>query len=96
MEFVPTVALSLLVVKLVDFGRAVTEGAWTTARTQVIAWVAGVIAVFLAAETDFAASIAVGEWSLASLNVFSQVLLGLTVASAGSFLHDVQTSMSGS
>lgn len=89
MEFVPTVALALLVYQIINFLRAALGRDVNSAVTIAVAWVAGVVAVLLVAQTDFASGIAVGDHTLATLNAASLVFIGLTIASIGSGINDV-------
>lgn len=54
---------------------------YKSARTQVIAWVAGVVVVLLAAQTSFATGIAsIGDATLGTATLVDQIFIGLTVA----------------
>lgn len=88
MEFVPLLALAALLIKLVDFGKSVSNGDPNAIVTQLVAWVAGIGVILLGAQTDFASAIVIGGSPLGSLNAWSQVLVGLTFASTASFLSD--------
>lgn len=88
MDFIPTLALGLLVYTIINFLRYATNREWHGVGTIASAWVAGVIGVILAAQTDFASGISVGDESLATLNLWSLVFVGLTVASTGSAFSD--------
>lgn len=84
MNFVPLAAMAALVIAIINllqYARAKdTNGVLTT----LAAWVAGLVVVFLGAETDFANSIKVtDDLSLGALNTASKVLVGLTVAASG-------------
>lgn len=89
MEFIPVVALALLVYTTINFLRAVLGADWNTAITIVTVWIAGVVALLLVAQTDFASGIAVGDQSLATLNLASLVFVGLTISSVASFGNDI-------
>ena len=88
MPFVPLVALLALVVKFTDFLKYVTARNTNGVVTQLVAWGAGVGAFFLAAQTDFASGIHVGDMSLPTLNGWSLVFVGMSVASAGGLAVD--------
>ena len=88
MEFVPALALALLVKKFIDFLRYASAKDWNGVTTQLLTWVSGVGAMFLVAQTDWAMSIMVGDMSLAALNGYSLVFVGLTVASGASAAVD--------
>ena len=91
-EFVPTVAMATLVIAVINFLRYLSAGkaGLNGVVTQLIAWVAGVVVTLLFAQTDFASGIAVGDLPLDQLNFWSVVVVGLTVASAGSFLVELR------
>ena len=93
LDYVPLIALGLLVVRLVNFLKYVKardKNGWLTILT---AWVSGVLVVLLFAQTDFASGIQVGDVGLDSLNVWSLIVVGLTVASTGSFAVDVKKAL---
>lgn len=89
-DFAPAVALIALVTTTINLLRYARGRDLAGAGTILSAWVAGVAAVMIAAQTDFASGIAVGDRTLEGLNVWSQLFVGLAVASAGSFLTDVK------
>jgi hypothetical protein len=86
--FVPMLALVALVKKIVDFGKSVTNGDANAIVTQLVAWTAGVLAVVLFAKTDFAASVSFGDWNLAAMNFWTQLTVGLTIASSAGVVTD--------
>lgn len=88
MEFAPLVALAAMVFTFINFLRYLSKGSWNGAVTIAISWLAGVVGVFLVAQTDFASSIPLGDHTLASLNGWSLLFVGLTIASTGSALSD--------
>lgn len=89
-DFVPTIALATLVTTTINLFRYLRGRDLNGAGTIAAAWVAGVAAVMVAAQTDFASGIAVGDRTLEGLNVFSQIFVGLAAASVGSFLVDAK------
>ena len=89
MEFLPIIAMVTLVVKVIDFARYARARDINGIATQLLTWVAGILVVLLAARTDWAAQLRVGEFSLADLNSWSQVFWGLSFASTASFSKDV-------
>ena len=89
-DFVPTLALVTLVTTTINLFRYLRGRDFNGAGTIAAAWVAGVAAVMIAAQTDFASGIAVGDRTLEGLNAWSQVFIGLSVASLGSFLTDAK------
>ncbi len=90
MEFAPLALLGALVYKFVDFLKFVKAKEWNSAGTQLIAWLAGILAITLFANSDFSAGIEFGERSLGSLNFVSQVILGLSATSLFSAFYDVK------
>lgn len=90
MEFVPLLAMGTLVGKLIDFAKYLRDGDYNGAVTQVSVWVAGILVVLLAAQTDFAPTIAFGEASLAQMNLATQVFIGLLAASLFGYAYDVK------
>lgn len=96
MEFVPVLALVLLVKKILDFLRYATNGNINGVVTQLISWLAGIGAVVLVAQTDWASGINVGDATLSTLNFWSLLFVGLTISSGASVVHDVTKAVDGS
>ncbi len=90
MEFAPLAFLGALVYKFVDFLKFVKAKDWNAAGTQLVAWAAGIVAITLFANSDFAAGIDLGGRSLDSLNFVSQVIVGLSATSLFSSFYDVK------
>lgn len=88
MEFVAAALLAALVKKLVDFGKLVTDGDWKGVLTQLVAWVAGTVSVWLAAASPWGDAISVGNVAASSLGVIGILIAGLLIGSAGSVLYD--------
>jgi hypothetical protein len=89
-DFLPMAAMLSLVIAVINFLkyiRAKDTNGWVT---QLIVWVAGVAVVLLTAQTDFADGIPVGDQNLAVLNAWSLILVGLSIASAGSFAVEIK------
>lgn len=87
MEFVPFIALLALVKKIVDFVK-LAMARDPGAVTQLIAWGAGVAAVLLFAQSDWADGIQVADRALSTLNVWSQVIVGLGISSSAGVVTD--------
>lgn len=88
MQFVPIAMLAATVKKVMDFLKAVTNGDKNGYVTILITWAAGVGITLLAAQTDF--EFPVGDFLLGDLNVYSQIFVGMNVASLGAtLLYDV-------
>ena len=90
MEFVPVVGMALLVTTLITFIRYLVNGDKNGIVTILSVWIAGVVVVLLAAQTDFADGIAIGQQALSSLNIASLVFLGLTISSIGAFANELR------
>lgn len=88
-DFVPFVALALVVKTTVDILRYVKGQDWNGAVTLLVAWLGGFGAAALFAQTDFADAIAVGDQTLGTLNVASLLVLGLTLGSAGANINEL-------
>jgi len=95
MEFAPLVAMGLLVVSVINFLKYLRAGDMNGWFTQLIVWVAGVGAVLLVAQTDFASGITVGDQLMDNLNFASLVFVGLTVGSVGSFAVEIKKAIDG-
>ena len=96
MDFVPLAAFALLVVGVVNFLKYVKAKDWNGAATNLLAWVAGFVAVTVAGHSDFGAGIPVGDLTLADLNFWSQVFVGMTVATTGSYAVTIKKAIDGS
>lgn len=88
LDFVPILALVILIKKMLDFLRYLSAQDWNAVVTQLIAWVGGVGGVMLAAQTDWAGGIVIGDFTLENLSAWSLVFVGLTISSGASFIHD--------
>lgn len=89
MEFVPVLVMSTLVKKIVDTVKYASAGDVNATVTQVVAWLAGVAVTLAAAQSDFGAAIVVNGTTLGMLNVWSQALIGVNLASAAGVGWDV-------
>jgi ABC-type transport system involved in cytochrome c biogenesis permease subunit len=88
MEFLPTLAMAALTLKIIDFLRYVRAADINGVLTQLFAWVGGVVVVILAANTDWASGIQIGDKNLANLGFWSLVFFGLTAGSGASIAKD--------
>ena len=93
MEFVPAVAMLLLITKVVDFLRYARSRDINGVVTQLTTWIGGVLAVLLVAQTTWADGIAVGDRALSVLDIWSQIFAGLTIASGASVVKDFTKSI---
>lgn len=88
MEFAPIVALGTLVYTFVIFLKNLSAQQWRPVLTQVIAWLAGIGGIFIMAATQFADGISVGDATLAGLDFWSKLVVGLLATSLLSTLHE--------
>lgn len=88
MPFVPLVAMLALIKKLNDWIKQVANRDVNGAVTQALVWAVGVFGVWIAAQTDFASGIPIGDKTLADLNSGSLVFVGMFIASSASLFHD--------
>jgi hypothetical protein len=94
--FVPVAAMVTLIGKFVDFLKSVTNRDLNGIVTQATAWAAGVVAVFLYANTAWADQISFGDRTLAQMNGASLVAVGLGASSLMSVLVDFKKARDGS
>lgn len=87
-DFVPMVALAALVITFVNFLKYAKAGDVNGAGTIFIGWVAGVVAVLIGAQTDYAGALVFGDVALENANVWTQIFVGLNIASAGVVLNE--------
>jgi hypothetical protein len=83
-------ALALKVTSLVKFLAARSFG---DVLTQLVAWIAGVGVILIAANADITSDLVVAGNTLGSMNFWSQVLVGLSLGSLGSFAYDVKAAV---
>lgn len=88
MEFVPLLVLLALVKSLVDLVRRVKGGDTSGALTQVLSYVLGAGVVALFAHTAYAAELEFGGVTLANAGLWTQVVIGIAVASAAGLTAD--------
>lgn len=93
MPFSPILVLGSLVFTFINFLKSCTNKNWSAATTQGIAWLSGIIAVFLAAQTDWAGGIVFGDRSLAAMNNASLVLVGLMASSLLGVVNEVKKAL---
>jgi hypothetical protein len=88
MEFVPTLAMLALTVKVIDWLRYLRAGDMNGVLTQLAAWVAGVLVVLLVAQTAWSDGIQVGGTNLHVLGFWSLVFYGMSAGSGASLAKD--------
>lgn len=81
MDFVPLLVMAALVKKIVDMVKFLAAGDTNAAVTQIVAWLTGIAAVFIAAKSDFGNEMLINGLALSSLNNWALVFAGLTLAS---------------
>lgn len=91
MDFAPLAAMATLVIAIINLFQYVRARDTNGIVTTLAVWVAGVVVALLVRETDFAAGIGVTDTlTLAQLNTWSCVFLGLTVSTMGQFAVQVK------
>lgn len=90
MEFVPMLVLLAMVKSFVGLLKRVKAGDHRGALTQLLSYAVGVGVVLLFARTDFAAGLEFGGLVLSDSNVFTQVVVGVAVASTANLATDFQ------
>lgn len=93
MEALGLAGIGALAAKVLDVFKFAQASNWNGVTTQLAAWVSGVVAVLLGAQTDFAAGMQLGEFSLAELNFASQVFVGLLATSVLSITLDFRKAL---
>lgn len=86
--FIPAVAMFALIKKFIDFTKYVVNRDLNGSVTQLVVWGAGVLAVWLYAQTDWADTISFAGLTLAKMNMGSLVALGLGLGSTASVATD--------
>jgi len=89
MEVFSAATLAALVIKITSVLKYLSAGQVREAITQLIPWVAGVLTIMVAAQANVAEGLVVfGDLALGQLNVWSQILAGVALASGGSLVYD--------
>lgn len=99
MDAVSTVLFGTIIYAITRMVRYLKAKDWNAALTLAIVWVAAVVVVFVAGESDFDAvdltAYGLGEQTLGELNSWSKVLLGIALGSFASFGNDLLGSLDG-
>jgi hypothetical protein len=90
MSISPIFLLGTLVFTFVNFLRYLVARNWSAVVTQLIAWVSGIVGVFLVRATDFASGITLGNLSLDKLGFWSTFLIGLLATSLLSTVNELK------
>lgn len=77
MEFVPLLAMTALIISAINLVKFLRAQDWNGVVTTLAVWLMGVAVVGLAAQTDFAGGITMGDYTLDRLNGWSLVFVGL-------------------
>lgn len=90
MEFVPLVALALMVKKIIDWVRVMMPDRFETRWLIPASWLVGIAVTLLfgASEQLSDGVIIWGDLSLAKADIFVQVVYGFAVGAAGGVIHD--------
>ncbi len=90
MEVIGIATLAALVIKIVTVVKAFGKD-WNKVLTQAVTWAVGIFVVWLGGEADVTAGLMLwDDVSLAALDGASIVLVGIQIASLGSFGYDVK------
>lgn len=96
MEPFTLIALSTLSLKLTSVVKYLSARDWTSSLTQIVAWAAGVLVVCVAAQADLTAALEpIPGHALGDMDFWSQVLVGMGLASLGSTVYDVKSAIDG-
>lgn len=90
------VVLGAFVKKAVDFVRNLRGRDMSAVLTQLLAWVSGVVVVWLAAHVDFASAVEVANISLDQMGLWTQAALGVLLGSGASVFQDALKSVDNS
>lgn len=79
---------AILSSKLLDWIKELQGGQINNFITQTAAFALGILVTFLAAMTDFADGVQLGNMTLGNLNGASLIYLGLMLGATGSWVYD--------
>jgi uncharacterized membrane protein YdcZ (DUF606 family) len=83
-DFVPLLALPILIVKIIDFLRYANARDRNGVVTQLLAWIGGVLGIWLVARSSFGGAVPIAGTTLNRLNAEAVVFVGMSVGSFGS------------
>lgn len=92
-EFVPLVVLASFILKIIDFVKYARARDINAIVTQLVTWLAGILAVAWAAQTTLADEIMP---DLAAMNFATQALVGVALASTASLIVDARKAVDNS
>lgn len=81
--------LAAFIKKFVDFLRSLRGRDTNAVVTQLVAWLGGVVVVWLSAHVDFASAINVANVSLDQMSLWTQAALGVLLGSGASIGQDI-------
>jgi hypothetical protein len=93
MTVTPIVLLGTLVFTFVNFLRFLVGRDWSSVLTQLIAWGAGVAAVFLVKETPFAHGVTIANMPMDKMGFWSSLVVGLMATSLLSTVNEVKKAL---
>jgi hypothetical protein len=96
MDALTWASLAALVIAFVNLVKFVRGKDWNSAITQVVVWVVAVLLVVLVAHSDFGNTLSWGNRTLDSMNVASQVLVGLFFGSSATVINEFKKAIDNS
>jgi len=95
-EVVTGATLSALLVKFTSFLKYVSDGKYRESLTQVVAWIAGILVVWLGSVIQVTEDVIIfGHETLGVMNGWSVILAGLAMGSGGAFAYDFKKALDG-
>ena len=85
--------LGAFVKKAVDFVRGLRGRDMNLVLTQLLAWVTGIVVVWLSAHVDFASAVEVSNIQLDQMSLWAQAALGILLGSGASVGQDILKSV---
>lgn len=92
-DWIPLVALIGLVTSVINFVKYIRNGDTNGWVTQAAVWLAGVIGIVLFSHTTYADSVSFGGHSLDTVNIWTQVFIGLTLGGVAAFAVDIKKAL---
>lgn len=85
--------LGAFVKKAVDFVRGLRGRDINLVLTQLVAWITGIVVVWLAAKVDFASAVEIANVQLDQMSLWTQAALGVLLGSGASVGQDILKSI---